>query len=113
MGRLRSGWVDQDELDELPRTSLQIRANRIYGHFSQRLNRYVQVQFAGFPLSPIGLRTAQSLTGPWTALEEFYSPEEITGKSLIDESELLLYAAKAHPELASRRLGFDLLLQYF
>ncbi|QEG36395.1 sialate O-acetylesterase [Bythopirellula goksoeyrii] len=101
-----SDWVAQDKLVELPEPVFESGQTEFTVHFSREMNRYVQVQFSGFPLTPIALRTAPSLTGPWTALEEFYSPEEtIPGSSKIDDSERMLYAAKAHPELASEGLA--------
>ncbi len=100
------GWVTQSQLNELPEPIFKSGQTEFTVHFSRRWNRYVQVQFSGFPLTPIGLRTSPSLTGPWTALEEFYSPEELySEKNQSNEPERMLYAAKAHPELASEGLA--------
>ncbi|TWU28452.1 sialate O-acetylesterase [Bythopirellula polymerisocia] len=101
-----NGWVDQKKLDSLPAPVIKSGQTEFTVHFSPNLNRYVQVQFSGFPLAPIGLRTARSLTGPWTELEEFCSPEEMQpGKNQPPDAERMLYAAKAHPELASDGLA--------
>lgn len=102
----KKGWIAQDKLVNLPEPVFIQGQTEFTVHFSRRLNRYVQVQFSGFPLTPIGLRTSPSLTGPWTALEEFYSPEELhSEKNQSNEPERMLYAAKAHPELASEGLA--------
>jgi hypothetical protein len=63
---------------------------------------YVAVQVRGFGASPIALRFAAQPTGPFGALEDVYAPEEARRESV------LIYAARAHPEL----LGADVVLTY-
>jgi len=88
------GWVEQQKLAKLPTPLLKPGQTEFTVHFSRDLNCYLQFQFEGFPLTPIGIRTAESLTGPWSTLETIYRPEEIRS----DAPSLMLYAAKAHPE---------------
>ncbi len=99
-----SGWVMQEQLSQLPEPIFTQGQTEFTVHFSQEENCYVQVQFSGFPLSPIGLRTSPALTGPWSTIREFFSPEETQASQNADE-ERMLYAAKAHPELASTGLA--------
>lgn len=96
-----AGWVDQGKLEELPAAVIKKGQTEFTVHFSRPLGRYVQFQFAGFPKSPIGFRTAQSLTGPWSELNDFFQTEEIQ----TDDPEMMLYAAKAHPELSTDGLA--------
>jgi hypothetical protein len=57
--------------------------------------RYVEVQSRGFGAAPVALRFAPALEGPWSALTDVYLPEEASSAGV------LLYAARAHPELRS------------
>ena len=56
--------------------------------------RFVQVQSYGFPHSDIAIRTAPRAEGPWSAPETVFRPRESKREGT------LVYAAKAHPELA-------------
>jgi hypothetical protein len=64
---------------------------------------YLEVQSHGFGAAPIALRRAPALAGPWSALRDAYRPEEA------NRSGVLLYAARAHPELEA---GGDLAVTY-
>lgn len=59
---------------------------------------YVEVQSRGFGAAPIALRLAPALIGPWSAPLDVYRPPE--GK----QRGVLLYAARAHPELVGAGL---------
>jgi hypothetical protein len=63
---------------------------------------YVQVQSRGFGRAPIELRFAPALTGPFGAPVEVYRPPADT------PADVLLYAARVHPELQ----GADLVLTF-
>jgi Domain of unknown function (DUF4185) len=95
------GWVDQDELDELPAPVITPGSTEFVVLHSQELSKYVQMQFTGFPQSLIGARFAPALVGPWTALEPFFEPEEMRLK----DPGVMLYAAKPHPEQKSDGLA--------
>lgn len=88
------GWVDQAKLDELPAPVMTPGSTEFVVYFSQELGLYVQMQFTGFPQTAIGARFAHNLTGPWTPLQPFHSPEEMQRK----DPGILLYAAKPHLE---------------
>ena len=49
------GWVDQTKLDELPAPVMTPGSTEFVVYFSQELGVYVQMQFMGFPQSPIAL----------------------------------------------------------
>lgn len=56
----------------------------------------------GFGGTDIGTRTANRLTGPWSAVRKIYRPPES------NEPGALVYAGKAYPELK----GADLIATY-
>jgi hypothetical protein len=95
------GWVEQRKLAKLPAPLMTQGQTEFTVHFSPELDRYLQLQFEGFPRTPIGIRTAGALTGPWSKLQSCFSPEEMGDKG----RDLMLYAAKAHPEQAARGLA--------
>lgn len=95
------GWVKQDQLEALPKAVMTNGQTEFTVHCSRPPGCFLQFQFTGFPLSPIGFRTARTLTGPWPAPQEFYHPQELT----TNDPELLLYAVKAHPELVADGLA--------
>lgn len=97
----KAGWVAQEQLAELPRPVFKGGQTEFTVHYSPTLECYIQFQFAGFPLSPIGFRTAQTLTGPWSELDVFHEPKKIKS----NDPEQMLYASKAHPELAADGLA--------
>ena len=75
--------------------------SRAHTEFSvQRLadGRFVQVQTRGFGASTVAARTAHRPEGPWSELVDLARPEE-SGRDGV-----LVYAAKAHPELTGAEL---------
>lgn len=62
-------------------------------HRDDRDGSFVHVASYGFGASTIGVRTAPSLTGPWSPPRTVYHPPESDGPRPF------VYAAKAHPEL--------------
>lgn len=57
------------------------------------LKKYLLIQSQGFGNAAIGMRTADSVTGPWSSFKPLYSVPEG------NRPNLLIYAAKSHPEL--------------
>jgi hypothetical protein len=55
-------------------------------------NRWLQVQTQSFLEPFLAARWAEHLTGPWSAMQDFYRPEALGRPGL------LLYAGKSHPE---------------
>ena len=74
-------------------------------HWDARSGSFLHIASYGFGASTIGLRTAPSLTGPWSAPVEIYRPPESDGPHPF------VYAAKAHPELVGPATA-DLVVTY-
>ncbi len=73
-------------------------------HWDAQRNVFVHVASYGFGASTIGMRTAATLTGPWSAPTTVYRPPES------DAAQPFVYAAKAHPTLTGP--SGDLLVTY-
>ena len=71
-------------------------------HYDTTTRRFLDVQTNGFGAADVVIRSAAALTGPWTAQRLLYRPSEYY------QPNIMIYAAKAHPELS----GADLLLTY-
>lgn len=71
-------------------------------HADQVAQRFLEVQTHGFGPADVMMRTAPILTGPWSAPRMVYRPPEYYRPNV------MIYSAKAHPELS----GADLLLTY-
>jgi len=74
-------------------------------HWDERTRSFVHVASYGFGASTIGLRTAPSLTGPWSAPVAVFRPAESDGQRPF------VYAARAHPELRGPHAA-DLVVTY-
>lgn len=100
------GWVDEDKLGAGgPAWVLEDAGAECSLHWSERTKRYVHVASHGFGATTIGVRTAPSLTGPWSAPVTVFRPPES------DAARPFVYAAKGHPELDGPDPG-DLLVTY-
>lgn len=88
------GWVAQSKLAEHPAPIMEKGQTEFSVIHSPRLQTYLQFQFTGFPVSPIGLRISPALTGPWSPATPFVEPETLIAPS----PGLMLYAVKTHPE---------------
>jgi hypothetical protein len=71
-------------------------------HVDQPTQRFLSVQSLGFGSADLMMRAAPALTGPWSAPRMVYRPPEYY------RPRVMIYAAKAHPELT----GADLVLTY-
>jgi hypothetical protein len=97
-------WTPQSQMTGPP---LQLFA----GHteysvfFDAATKQYVQIQATGFP-GDIMMRTSPAITGPWSSQRAVYHPPEETCHNVIT------YAGKAHPELASPDLAGRVALSY-
>jgi hypothetical protein len=96
------GWVPQQDLREAPQALFAGGQTEFSVHYEPTLDRFLEIQTIGFGPVDLGFRLGDSPVGPWTPLETFYRPEEY------GQSRILIYAAKAHPQLA----GADLVLTY-
>jgi len=95
------GWIpDSSNVQRWPlfengRSELSI-------HKDQATGRFIAVQSQGFGAADVVMRAAPALTGPWSAPQMLYRPSEYYRPNI------MIYAAKAHPELT----GGDLILTY-
>ena len=95
-------WVPQPELGGLLEPVFQNGQTEFTVHFEKRMDRYLCVQSVDFGASNIYCRTAKFFTGPWTDPVNIFEPPE---KS---KPNIMIYAAKAHPQL----IGADVVLTY-
>ena len=62
-------------------------------HYDEVLGKFIAVQTVGFGPAYVAMRSAESLTGPWTSPQQIYMPPEY------DRQNAMIYAGKAHPRL--------------
>jgi len=102
----KRGWVAQASLAEAgPSFVLDDAGAECSLHWDERGGSFIHIASYGFGASTIGLRRAPALTGPWSPPVMIYRPPEADGPRP------LVYAAKAHPELAGPTPA-DLLITY-
>ena len=100
-GGKRLGWIPDSSmaqrwpLFENGQTELSI-------HLDPATQRFIGVQSVGFGSADVMMRAAPALAGPWSAPRMVYRPPEYY------RPRVMIYAAKAHPELT----GADLVLTY-
>jgi hypothetical protein len=97
-----TGWVIQQDLLEVPQPLFYECQTEFSVHYEVLLNQFLEIQTVGFGKADLGFRLADSVTGRWSSIERFYRPEEY------NISDVMIYAAKAHPHL----IGADLVLTY-
>lgn len=97
----RHGWVPGSSTT--PRVPLFERAqSELTVHFDTTSQRVLAVHTQGFGPADLVVRAAPSLTGPWSGPQPVYRPAEFY------RPHVMIYAGKAHPQLA----GADLVLTY-
>jgi hypothetical protein len=99
-----SRWIAQDALPPKPGPVFTNGATEFTVHYDPRLRAFFAIQTDGFGAARIALRSAPTLTGPWSPLVDFYRPPEA------DLPGVFNYAAKAHPELTGA--DQDIVLTY-
>lgn len=88
-------WVDQNQLQgTLPEPIVDPGAPEFTIHQESTLGSYLLTQFDQFPVGPILLRSSATPTGPWSAAQAVYAPEEPNSY----DKGIMTYSAKAHPE---------------
>ena len=95
-------WVGQDRLERKPLPVFTDGQSEFSVHFEPRTGCFLQIQTIGFGSTEIAARWSSKLTGPWSPPQAVFRPPDHGRKNL------LIYAGKAHPELA----GADLVLTY-
>ena len=98
----KSAWAPQSRPQSPPCASFTDGATEFTVHFSKRFHRYLEFQTVGFGSATVAMRSAVRLTGPWSAPRAIFTPPENHRPGI------MIYAAKAHPELT----GSDLVLTY-
>jgi len=97
----RLGWVPDASL--APRQPLfDNGASELSIHRDAATGRFLAFQTQGFGPADVMIRTAPTFTGPWSGPGMVYRPSEY------DRPNVMIYSAKAHPELT----GADLVLTY-
>ncbi len=96
------GWVLQQDLQELPQPLFSGGQMEFTVDYAPAIGKYLQVQTVSLLNPSLAFRWADSVTGPWSPLYEFYRPAEA------DQRGLLIYAGKSHPTLT----GGDIIVTY-
>lgn len=99
-----AAWTAQQELTGLPAPLYTGGQTEFTVHYDPALQQYLGIQTVGFPQAELAFRLAPAATGAWSAATAFYRPEEYAIR------DVMIYAAKAHPELTGA--GADLILTY-
>jgi hypothetical protein len=106
---LQPEWWAGERLGWIPDTSRAMRRpifengqSELTIHYDSVSGRFLEVQSVGFGAADVAMRAAPVLTGPWTDPRMIYRPPEYYRPNV------MIYAAKAHPELS----GADLVLTY-
>lgn len=97
-----NAWVRQADLKNIPAPIFNHGQTEFTVHFDSWLKHYFCIQTLEFGAANIYNRRADQITGAWCEPIKLYAPPE-TGRPHI-----LIYAAKAHPQLS----GADLVLTY-
>jgi hypothetical protein len=92
------GWVPHGSLDGAPAVVIEDAQTEFSVSLQEGSGRFVLVQTEGFGGTTIGIRTAARPEGPWSARTTVWRPPES------DREGVLVYAAKAHPELEGEGL---------
>jgi hypothetical protein len=97
----RLGWV-ADSSSAPRRPLFEDGQSELSIHRDAATGRFLAVHSRGFGPADVVMRSAPSLTGPWSEARIVYHPPEYNRPSV------MIYAAKAHPTL----IGADLVLTY-
>jgi hypothetical protein len=97
-----SSWIPDPYLESKPTAIFADGATELSVIYDDSNKCYLAIQTVGFGAADVVMRTAPSLTGPWSPPQLVYEPAE---KAVED---IKVYAAKAHPEI----VGADLVITY-
>lgn len=89
------GWVAQAELQGTPSAVMINAGPECSLHFEPARGQWVHVRSDGFGASSIVESYADRPEGPWSTPKKVFRPPES------DRANILVYAAKGHPELAA------------
>ena len=93
------GWVAQRELRGGPSAVLRDAGPESSLHFDPARRKWIHVRSDGFGATDIVVAEADAPQGPWSEPRVVFRPPES------DRDGVLVYAAKAHPELAAPGLA--------
>ena len=100
------GWVTESSIGEDgPFFVIDDAGSECSVHWDKRSKSFIHIASYGFGATTIGMRTASSITGPWSEQKLIYRPPESNGPRPF------VYAAKAHPELTGSSAS-DLVITY-
>ena len=88
-------WASPSELRDAPAVVMDDAGSEASLHRDDRLGLWLHIASRGFGATTIAVRTAPAVTGPWSDQADVFTPPE----SL--EANPFVYAAKAHPEIAT------------
>jgi len=94
----KAGWVLQKDLGQAPAKLAGDGQAEFTVSYQPDLKQFLMIQVDGAGRADIAFRRADALTGPWTPLQAFYRPTEY------QIPDIMIYAAKAHPELRGSQL---------
>jgi hypothetical protein len=95
-------WLQDDALTEKPLPLFSPGQMEFTVHYEPSLKSFLQIQTVSLADPRLGFRTALQITGPWSHLEPFFKPKQM------GDADLLIYAGKAHHDLA----GADVVCTY-
>ncbi len=105
MGK-EKGWVSESSIGEDgPLFIIDDAGSECSIHWDKRSKSFIHIASYGFGATTIGMRTANSITGPWSEQKLIFRPPESNGYRPF------VYAAKAHPELIGPSAS-DLVITY-
>jgi hypothetical protein len=97
-----TAWVPNSELISEPAELFPSGATEFSVVYDERIGQYLAIQIVGFGAGDVMMRTALSLTGPWSDRKLLFQPPEKA------KPNIMIYAAKTHREI----VGADLILTY-
>ena len=102
----KKGWVPESAIgEEGPFFVMDDAGSECSVHWDKISKSFIHIASYGFGATTIGMRTASSITGPWSEQKLIYRPPESNGPRPF------VYAAKAHPELTGLSAS-DLVITY-
>jgi hypothetical protein len=87
------GWILQADLAEIPPPLFAEGQMEFTVNYVPEIERYLEIQTVSLLNPSLAYRWAETITGPWSPLKEFYVQAES------GQNSILIYAGKSHPVL--------------
>jgi hypothetical protein len=100
--RTEKSWIRQSRLNSLPEPIYVGGQTEFTVHYESKINKFLCIQTLEFGASNLYYRMSKSLTGPWSDPIKLFEPSDKK------KPNIMIYAAKAHPQLT----GSDLVITY-